>query len=350
MKTKIRPNKKLINVIITLAIVFLSGGFIASTIEDNILSIESNSSNTIVQGENTNEENGDTKWKELVNVIKPESIETQVPVVENSVSGELQVHFIDVGQADSTVIINNGEAMVIDAGNNADSDLVVNYIKRNNIADIKYLVGTHPHEDHIGGLDKVIDNFNIGTLFMPKIVANTKTYNDVVASAQGKELSFTAPVPGDIFKVGEATCTILGPNSEKYSDTNDYSISIKLEYGDVSFIFTGDAEKNPEKEMLEKRFDISATVLKLGHHGSDSSSSDEFMTAVNPKYAIVSAGFKNDYGHPRQSVLDKLKKESVPVYRTDEQGTIIATTDGSEVKFNVPHGSYNGFATGKKDE
>lgn len=327
MGVRHKPNNKLVSIIITLAIIFLTGGFIGSTVEGKI--DVNNDTVTVLQGESTKENHKNDKNENI------------------SVNGELKVHFIDVGQADSILIENKDEYILIDAGNNADSDLVVNYIKENNIKNLKYVIGTHPHEDHIGGLDKVIDNFNIGTLYMPKVTATTKTFKDVVASAKSKKLNFTVPKVEEKFTVGDSTCTIFAPNSESYEDMNEYSIVIKLEYGDTSFLFTGDAETVSEKEMINKGFNLKSTVLKLGHHGSHTSTSEEFLNKVNPTYGVITVGQDNDYGHPRQNVMERLKNKGIKVYRTDEQGTIIATSNGAEVKFNVKPGSYKGLTKGK---
>ncbi len=264
----------------------------------------------------------------------------------NSVA-ELKVHFIDVGQADSILIEGSEKIMLIDAGNNADSELVKEYLNAQNIEKIDYLVGTHPHEDHIGGLDYVINNFNIGKIYMPKITATTKTFRDVVAAAKNKGLNFTTPKVSEVIDLGDAKCTILAPISETYEDTNNYSIVIRLEHGNNSFLFTGDAEEVVEKEMINSGVNLQSTVLKIGHHGSNSSTSKEFLEKVNPKYGVITVGVDNDYGHPRQDVMDKLKEKNVEVYRTDENGTVIATSDGSIIKFNTSPGSYNGLIKGK---
>ena len=258
-----------------------------------------------------------------------------------SVGDKLKIHFIDVGQADSILIQQGNNAMLIDAGNNEDSETVKNYIANQGIKKLDYVVGTHPHEDHIGGLDYVINNFQIGKIYIPKVTSNTKTFEDVVTSIKNKGMQVTETVPGDSFKLGEADCKVLAPNSASYEDLNNYSIVIKVTYKNNSFMFTGDAEAISESEMLKKGFDVKADVLKIGHHGSSSSTSNEFLKKVNPKYAVISVGKHNDYGHPHKETMKKLKDSGITVYRTDESGTIICTSDGNNISFNTKSGSYN---------
>lgn len=278
---------------------------------------------------------------------------TEVPKIteptENpSKNAVIEVHFLDVGQADSILIKTpDGKSMLIDAGNNADGQAVVSYIKSQDISKIDILVGSHPHEDHIGGMDNVINSFDIGQIYMPRISHTTQTYEDVLTAIKNKGLKVTAPTAGTSFNIGEAKCTILAPTSEKYDDINNYSIVIRLQYGNTSFLFAGDAEEISEREMINKGFDLSADVLKIGHHGSSSSTSPDFLKKVSPKYAVISVGPENDYGHPSAEVMNRLKNANIPVYRTDESGTVICTSDGESIKFNVKPGSYN---HGEKEE
>lgn len=259
----------------------------------------------------------------------------------NNIKGDLKVHFIDVGQADSILITEGEHSMLIDAGNNDDGDMVVSYLKKTGIKNLDYVIGTHPHEDHIGGLDNVIDAFNIDKLYMPKKVSTTKTYKDVIKTVKKKNMKIKLPVAGESFKLGKAKCTIIAPKQNKdYESANNYSIVLKLTYGDKSFLFTGDAEKISEEEILKEGFDIKSDVLKVGHHGSRTSTTTEFLNKVSPDYAVISCGRENDYGHPHKATMDKLKDKRIQVYRTDEAGTIIASSDGKKVEFNVPKGSY----------
>ncbi|WP_315115938.1 ComEC/Rec2 family competence protein [uncultured Clostridium sp.] len=260
-------------------------------------------------------------------------------------NGKLQVHFIDVGQGDSILVQYENNYMLIDGGPNASADKVLSYLKKTGVEKIDYLIATHPHEDHIGGIDVVIDNYDIGKMYMPKATANTKTFKDVVASMKKKNLKATAPKPGETFKLGDAEVLLLAPNSSTYENTNNYSIALKVTYGDNSFLFTGDAETLAEKEIIKNGFDIKADVIKLGHHGSKTSSSAAFLKEVNPEYGVITLGKGNDYGHPHKEVMDRVEKMGIKIYRVDEAGDIIATSDGKNIKFNVVEGSYK---TGKK--
>ena len=276
--------------------------------------------------------------------ITPTPTPTPTPVTLK----ELKVSFIDVGQADSILIqAPTGESMLIDAGNNDDSNLVVSYLKKQGIEKLDVVIGTHPHEDHIGGLDAVINAFDIGQIYMPKVSHTTITYEDVLTAIKNKGLKAKAPSPGTTFYIGDAKCTVLAPNSSSYEDLNNYSIVIKLEYRNTSFLFAGDAEDVSEKEMLNKKYNLDADVLKVGHHGSTSSTTAEFLSSVSPKYAVIMVGKDNNYGHPHKEVMDRLKSKKIPVYRTDESGTIVCTTDGKTITFNVSAGSYT---SGEKTE
>lgn len=279
-------------------------------------------------------ETKDTKVKDNT------SKDTKVPV-----NGELKVHFIDVGQADSILVQQGNSAMLVDAGNNADNQTVKSYLDKQGITELKYFIGTHKDEDHIGSADYIINSFKVGKVYFPRQTATTKTFEDFVRVVKGKGLKLTVPSVGESFKLGEATVTVLAPNESSYEDANDYSIVVKVTYGSTSFLLTGDAESVSESEMVNKGLNLGATVLKVGHHGSKSSTSQSFLNKVNPKYAVISVGKGNDYGHPKQEVMDRLKAKNIPVYRTDENGTIVAASNGKEVKFSTNPGSYKGMVS-----
>lgn len=247
----------------------------------------------------------------------------------------LKIHFIDVGQADSILIQDGDTSMLIDAGNNADAKTIINYLKKQGVKKLSYVVGTHPHEDHIGALDTVIKTFDVEKILMPNVTSNTNTYRDVLYAIKNKNLKITVPNPGNTFTLGRSEFTVLAPNSAEYEDVNDYSIVMKLNHGSRSFLFTGDAEKVSESEILKKKYNLQADVLKIAHHGSKSSTSDKFLKAVDPKYAVISVGRDNNYGHPTQKTLNRLKVRKVPIYRTDENGTIVITSDGNNINFTI---------------
>lgn len=250
---------------------------------------------------------------------------------------KLKVHFIDAGQADCILIQQGNKNMLIDAGNNDDEVNIKNYLKGVGVNEFEYVIGTHPHEDHIGSLDCIVNSFKIGKIYVPKAAASTKTFENLASSVKNKGMKFTSPKAGETFNLGKAKCTILVPNSSKYDDLNNYSIVLKVEFENNSFLFTGDAEKVSEKEMIEKGYELKVDVLKVGHHGSKSSTSKEFLNLVNPKYAVISVGKDNDYGHPNKEVLERLKKKSIDIYRIDESGTIIAESDGKNIDFKLKY-------------
>ncbi|WP_297429910.1 ComEC/Rec2 family competence protein [Clostridium sp.] len=245
----------------------------------------------------------------------------------------LKIHYIDVGQGDSELIQVNGKNILIDAGTSDKKAL--DYLKSIGITALDYLIATHPHEDHIGSMDDVINNFNVGTFYAPKVTTTTKTYENMIKALKSKDLKINVPKVGDVIKIGNSTLAFLAPNSSKYDDLNNYSIVCKLKYGNTSFLFMGDAQDVSENEILEKQLDVQADVLKVGHHGSHSSTTQGFLDKVNPKYAVISCEKGNDYGHPHKETLDKLNEKNINVFRTDLEGTIIATSDGKDIKFNV---------------
>lgn len=264
-----------------------------------------------------------------------------------AVSGNLKVHYINVGQGDSELIQQGDKNMLIDTGTNASTDTLISYLQSQNIKKIDYLVLTHPHEDHIGGADAVINKFDIGTIYMPKVTTTTKTFEDIITAMKNKNLKATAPNPGDTFKLGEANCEILGPINSNKEDLNTYSIVMKVTFGSNKFMFTGDAQASNEEDMINKGYDLSADVLKVGHHGSHTSTSENFLNKVNPKYAVISCGKNNDYGHPHKETMERLQSKNIPVYRTDESGTIVCTSDGNNITFSCKPGDYKYGSEGK---
>lgn len=245
---------------------------------------------------------------------------------------QLKVHYIDVGQGDSILIQVNDKNLLIDSGPNDSSSKIMNYLSKQNIKKLDYIIATHPHEDHIGNMDLVIKKYNIGEFYAPKKIENTKTFESMVNALNSKKLKITTAKAGLKLDLGSnISCDFLAPNSDKYKDTNNYSVVVKITYGGNSFLFTGDAEKIVEKELLNKRFDLSADVLKIGHHGSTSSSSKEFLDKVSPKVAVISVATKNNYGHPHKETLNELKKRNIQVYKTNIDGNIVLISDGKKI-------------------
>jgi len=248
---------------------------------------------------------------------------------------EFQVTFLDVGQADAILIQCQDQDWLIDAGTNDTSQALVKSLASLGVVRLEAVVGTHPHEDHIGGLDTVIDKMQIGQVYMPQVTSNTHTYEDVLKAIRSKGLTASVPAAGSTFKLGNADGTWLGPNSLHYDELNDYSLVMRVVYGNFSFLFMGDAGYIPEKEMLAAGYTLQSTVIKSGHHGSSSATSAEFLKAVCPKYAVISVGQDNDYGHPHAETLARLQAAGAEILRTDLKGTITFKVEGGELKLGT---------------
>lgn len=269
------------------------------------------------------------------------------------VSEQMEVHFLDVGQGDCTIIKSGEHTMLIDAGNNNKGTEVQEYLQSKGIDKLDYIVGTHPDADHIGGLDIVMKRIENEEILLPDVKKDTRTYEEVIEVANMKNNNIHHPEPGEQYALGEATFTIIAPNGAGYESVNDNSIGILLEHGENRFLFVGDAEETSEEEMLENEIDLQADVYKVSHHGSRTATTEEFLEAVDPEYAVISSGEGNSYGHPHAEVLNRLRMEGVKTFRTDEQGTIVAISDGKEIRFNMsasdewtpgePTGSYNDY-------
>ena len=261
----------------------------------------------------------------------------EVPVTSEE---RLEVTFIDVGQADSILLENEGHYMLVDAGNNEDGPKLVNYLKNQNIHQFDYVIGTHPHEDHIGGLDNIIEGFDINTFYMPDVITTTKTFEDVLDALGEKNVTLSIPKTNATFKLGDATVKVLYVGTEDESDLNDTSIVLKVTYQNVSFLLTGDASTKVEEKLNPA--DLESTVLKVGHHGSVTATNEKFLNTVNPKYAIISVGENNQYEHPHTTVLNTLAAHNITTYRTDQDGTIKVITDGTNIEINTSKTDTNG--------
>lgn len=246
----------------------------------------------------------------------------------------LVIHFVDVGQGDCILIGQNNEYVLIDAGNNEDGQLLVEYFKELGVKKFKYVIGTHAHEDHIGGIDNIINNFELDKFYMPDVITTTKTFEDVLDALLNKQKAFDTPKIGDKFKLNDLEFEVLYLGTDK-SDLNDTSIVLKLTYKNTTYLFMGDATSKVEKILINEGKDLSSDVLKVGHHGSQYSSTATFLKKVNPSYAVIQVGQDNEYDHPKQVTLDKLNKLNTLTYRTDEQGTIILTSDGENITFET---------------
>lgn len=246
-----------------------------------------------------------------------------------------EVHYIDVGQADSSLILCDGHSMLIDGGNAADSNLIAAYLKKEDISVLDYLVCTHAHEDHVGGLSGALSVTKVKNVLAPYTEADTKAYQNFKNKSAAQGLEIQHPSAGDSFTLGSSDVQIIGPITEHADNLNNTSIVMKLTYGNTSFLFTGDAERNEEQDIINAGYDVSADVLKVGHHGSDNSTSYVWLREVMPQYAVISVGKDNSYGHPTEAVLSRLRDADVQLYRTDLQGDIIAVSDGNKISITT---------------
>lgn len=243
----------------------------------------------------------------------------------------LKVHYLDVGQGDSIFIeLPNNETMLIDAAESYQSENIINYLKNLNYQKIDYVIGTHPHTDHIGGLKDIINTFEIGKIYMPKVVSTTKTYENLLMAIKEKNLKInTAKAGTSIIDTNALKINILAPNNSTYTELNNYSVVTKITYGTTKFLFMGDAEKLSENEIKEN---VSADVIKIGHHGSNTSSSINFIKKVNAKYGIISVGLNNKYNLPKEETITNWENSGTKIYLTSINGTITAISDGTNIK------------------
>lgn len=244
-----------------------------------------------------------------------------------------EVRYIDVGQADAALVECDGHYMLIDGGNKEDSNLIYSVLKKEGASQLDIVVGTHAHEDHIGGLPGAFNYATADLTLCPTKSYDSNAFEDFAKYANQKGGGITIPAVGDTYSLGSADVSILGVNGG--SDTNDTSIVLMVEYGETSFLFTGDAEREAEQAILASGADLSATVLKVGHHGSDTSTSYQFLNEIMPEYAVISVGKGNSYGHPTEEALSRLRDADVTVFRTDMQGDVFCTSDGQTVTFSV---------------
>lgn len=253
------------------------------------------------------------------------------------VDGELVISYLDVGQGDSAYIRVNDYDILIDAGPRSDVEKLMAQLEAKNIDDFEMVIATHPHEDHIGGMTEVFKKYDVESFYMPKVTHTTKTFEYMVNAVKNEGLKIETIKEGMSFDLGSgAKIDVYSPMYESYEEFNDYSPIMKLSFGDKSFVFTGDAEAHAEQEVVAKYpNNLKADVLKFGHHGSSTSSSVDFVKAVDPDYGVISCGIQNKYGHPHRETLDIIKKFNIKAYRTDNQGQITLTSNGKDINFKT---------------
>lgn len=249
-------------------------------------------------------------------------------------AGTLTVTWLDVGQGDAAVIQCGGQTMLIDGGKPEKSSYIYAWLQQHGLSYLDVIVATHVDADHIGGLSGALNYASVGTAYCPVTTGTTETFQSFVKYLAQRGKQITVPTAGETFALGGAQVQILGP-LHSAEDSNDNSIVLKVSFGATSFLFTGDAERAEEQDLLNAGVNLQSTVLKVGHHGSDTSTSYPFLRAVAPQYAVISVGTGNSYGHPTEAVLSRLRDAGVTTFRTDMQGEITAVSDGQTVNFSV---------------
>lgn len=273
--------------------------------------------------------------EELLDKNKIELPDLTPSSAEKDSNFDLGVYFLDVGQGDSELIVSGDTAVLIDAGEAEYGKTVVKNIKALGIEKLDYIIATHPHADHIGGLAKVIESFDVGKIIAPRVsdelTPTTSVYEDFLDAVRAKGMKLTAAKAGNTYALDGAELEILAPLSDDYDDLNDFSVVCRVTKGDVSFLFTGDASKASEADMTASGIDLYADVLKVGHHGSKTASTNGFLAEVTPSVCVISCGSGNDYGHPTQAALSRLESYTKNIYRTDLNGTVSIFTEGEKL-------------------
>ncbi len=254
-------------------------------------------------------------------------------------SDQFEVHYIDVGQGDCSLIICDGKTMLVDAGENGHETEVLNYLRMKKIDKLDYIIASHQHTDHIGGLPEVLDEIGADNIIMPRLTKEqtptNSTYTAFLNSIKNSGSKVIASKVGATYTLGSASFEILGPVTNEVEDINSMSVIVKLTYGENTFLFTGDAEKDEERSVIAAGADLDCDVLKVGHHGSGTSSCKDFLDAVTPEICVIQVGADNDYGHPHENIVERLEKYAEEIYRNDLCGDIVITSDG--VNLNVTY-------------
>lgn len=251
----------------------------------------------------------------------------------NTYKDNLMIHYIDVNQGDSALIQYKNTNILVDGGTKENSKKLIKYLKENGVSSLDYIIATHPHDDHIGSLSEIVKNFKVKNFYGAKVTANTNSFKELVVMLKKKNLKIRPILaPFKLTLDDSVSLNFISPNKLKYDNLNNYSLVFSLNYNDFSFLFTGDAEKEAEEEMIKNNYNLKCNILKLGHHGSNTSTTKAFLEKCNPDIAIVSCALGNDYGHPNKDLINTLNKKNIKIYKTYKDGNIVFICNGKELK------------------
>lgn len=330
VKNDRKRNRNSLKLILRYVLVFILFGISMLYLKEDMEQLNNDSS----QGENS---------KKIEEKSSSDNLEKQTEVdAKENLNGELELIMIDVGQADCFLLMQNGETALVDCGTRSTGKQAISYLKNMGITKLDYVFGTHPHEDHMGGMYDILTNFKIGKVVIPLVQdrITSNWYLKLLNELSSGKYTIENPEAGTMYNLGDATIKVIGQLDDAKGNLNNYSTVLKVTYGQMDIIMTGDAEIEVEEQILKSGEDIDAEILKLGHHGSDTSTSDEFLNAVSPDYGLISCKIGNKYKHPSKAIVEKLWVKGVRVFRTDEQGTVKAIITANDVKFDKEPADY----------
>ncbi len=324
-------------IVLVILAVFVATGIAGYSLYQKYIGLKNDSDRKISVTEKENQQDKNERQIEADTETKADNKDQQTASNELPEDSYFEIDFFDVGEADCTLIKCDGHTLLVDGGNPGNSSFLYSYLKQNDINYLDYIVCTHAHEDHVGGLAGAMNYANVGVVYAPVTEYDTRAFNSFVKYLNQQGKTITVPTAGDVFMLGNSKVEIKGPVDMSLAEENENnsSIILRIVYGETSFLITGDAEAIEEQSILDAGFDVKCTVLRVGHHGSYTSTTGDFLEAADPEYCVISVGRNNAFGHPHDVVINRIKEYNVRLFRTDLNGDIVCTSDGETVRFRT---------------